>query len=72
MPRASVYDAAGGRAGLLRLAAAWHARVLADAGRTAEPVRRVLHDYFSWATTTAMARYHDSADDVPTGLTVPR
>jgi hemoglobin len=26
----TVYEAAGGRAGLLRLAAAWHARVLAD------------------------------------------
>ncbi|QGN58557.1 group II truncated hemoglobin [Nostocoides sp. HKS02] len=26
----SVYDAAGGDAGLLRLAAAWHARVMAD------------------------------------------
>ena len=26
----SVYEAAGGRAGLLRLAAAWHARVMAD------------------------------------------
>ncbi len=142
MQRASVYEAAGGHAGLLRLAAAWHARVLADevvshafrhgyhprhterlaaywaealggpadytdrhgdetsvvrmhsgngpheemdrraiacfdlaladAGITAEPVRRVLHDYFSWATTTTMARYHDSADDVPAGLTVPR
>ncbi len=26
----SVYEAAGGRAGLLRLAAAWHSRVMAD------------------------------------------
>ena len=31
----------------------------------------VLHDYFAWATTTTMARYHDSADDVPDGLTIP-
>jgi hemoglobin len=137
----SVYDAAGGDAGLRRLAAAWHVRVtadpvvghafrhgvhpehterlaaywaealggpatysatygdesfvvrlhsgngphpdmderaiacfdlaLADVGY-AEPVRQVLHDYFAWATTTSMARYHESADDVPAGLTIPR
>ena len=139
----SVYEAAGGEAGLLRLAEAWHRRVmadeivshafshgfhpqhverlaaywaealggpgaysaafgdetsvvrihsgngvheemdrraiscfdqaLADVGLAAdEPVRQVLHDYFAWATTTTMARYHDSADDVPDGLTIPR
>ena len=34
-------------------------------------LRQVLHDYFSWATTTTMARYHDSADDVPEGLRIP-
>ena len=139
----TVYEAAGGDAGLVRLAAAWHARVLADdvvghafshgfhpdhtrrlaaywaealGGPTTysdalgdettvvrmhsgkgphedmdrraiecfdgalgdagfapdEPVRRVLHDYFTWATTTTMSRYHDSADDVPDGLSVPR
>lgn len=33
-----------------------------------DPVRPVLHDYFAWATTTTMYRYHDSADDVPDGL----
>ncbi len=37
-----------------------------------EPLHPVLHDYFAWATTTTMAGYRDSADDVPTGLTVPR
>jgi hemoglobin len=138
----TVYDAAGGSEGLVRLAAAWHARVLADevvghafshgyhpqhterlaaywaealggpatyssaygdetsvvrlhsgnghheemdrraiacfdealadAGLTGEPLRRVLHDYFAWATVTTMARYHESADDVPEGLTIPR
>jgi hemoglobin len=31
----------------------------------------VLHDYFAWATTTAMARYEDSADDVLADLTMP-
>jgi hemoglobin len=36
-----------------------------------EPLRQVLHDYFAWATTTTMSRYHRSADDVPDGLGVP-
>lgn len=30
------------------------------------------HDYFAWATTTTMARYHRSADEVPAGLDIPR
>jgi hemoglobin len=139
----SVYEAAGGSDGLLRLAEAWHARVLADeevshafsngyrpdhnerlaaywaealggpatySGRygdetyvvrlhsgngpheemnrraiacfdqamadigldEAGPLRPVLHDYFAWATTTTMARYHESADEVPDGLSIPR
>ena len=137
----TVYDAVGGGAGLLRLAKAWHARVMADevvshafshgfhpehserlaaywaealggpttysdsygddtsvvrihsgngpheemdrraiacfdqaledVGLTDERLRQVLHGYFAWATTTVMARYHDSADDVPEGLTIP-
>jgi len=37
-----------------------------------ERLRRVLHDYFAWATTTTMARYHRSADDVPHGLRIPK
>ena len=45
---------------------------LTDCGITAEPLRGVLHDYFAWATTTTMARYSDSADDVPDGLAMPR
>jgi hemoglobin len=32
----------------------------------------VLHDYFAWATTTTMAHYHDSAADVPDGLSIPQ
>jgi hemoglobin len=136
----TVYEAAGGSVGLLRLAEAWHARVMADEivshafshgfhpehserlaaywgealggpagyserygdetfvvrihsgnGEHAEmdrraiecfdqamadvgisgPVRQVLHDYFAWATTTTMASYHESADDVPAGLAIP-
>ncbi len=47
-------------------------QALLDVGLTAEPLRQVLYDYFAWATTTTMARYHDSAADVPDGLTVPR
>jgi hemoglobin len=35
-------------------------------------LRQVLHDYFTWATTTTMSRYHHSADDVPNGLSIPR
>ena len=46
---------------------------LANTGLAAdERLRQVLHDYFAWATTTTMARYHRSADDVPDGLRIPR
>jgi hemoglobin len=37
----------------------------------ADPLRRVLHDYFAWATTTTMSRYHHSADGVPDHLEIP-
>jgi hemoglobin len=138
-----VYEAAGGFDGLLRLAEAWHQRVIADdvvghafshgfhpqhterlaaywsealggpamfseqygdetsvvrihsgngpheemdqraiacfdgamedVGLAADAeLQQTLHDYFAWATTTAMARYHESADDVPNGLLLPR
>ncbi len=138
----SVYAAAGGEAGVLRLAQAWHERVMVDevvshafshgfhpqhsqrlAAYWAEALggpttysdrygdettvvrihsgngphdemdrraiacfdqaladvgladdlrlRQTLHDYFAWATTTTMARYHGSADDVPDGLPLP-
>ena len=46
---------------------------LVDAGLAGDPLLRdALHDYFAWSTTTTIARYHASADDVPEGLTVPR
>jgi hemoglobin len=141
--RQSVYEAAGGSEGLLRLAEAWHARVMADEvvshafshgfhpqhsdrlaaywaealggpdaysgaygdqtsvvqihsgnGRHEEmdrraiecfdqamhdagldaagSLRQVLHDYFAWATRTDMARYPESADEVPAGMNIPR
>ncbi len=137
-----MYEAAGADAGLLRLAAAWHGRVMDDevvshafsygfhphhterlAAYWAEALggpttfsdtdgdessvvqmhsgngeheemdrrgiacfdqaltdvglvenrllRKVLHDYFAWATTTTRSRYHRSADDVPLGLSSP-
>lgn len=139
----TVYEAAGGADGLLALAGAWHARVMADevvshafshgyhpahterlaaywaeglggpptyseafgdetsvvrmhsgngaheemdrraitcfdqalidVGLTGDDrVRLVLHDYFEWATTTTMSRYHDSADVVPDDLRIPQ
>jgi hemoglobin len=139
----SVYEAAGGSEGLLRLAGAWHSRVMADeivshafshgfhpqhnerlaaywaealggpstysdtygdettverihsgngpheemdrraitcfdqamqdAGlEAAGPLRQVLHEYFAWATTTTMSHYHESADEVPEGMSIPR
>lgn len=47
-------------------------QALADAGLAGDDrLRGVLHDYFAWATRTTMARYHDSADDVPEGLALP-
>jgi hemoglobin len=47
-------------------------RALEDAGLASDAkLRTVLHDYFAWATTTTMSRYHDSADDVPEGLRIP-
>ena len=137
----TIYEAAGGRDGLVRLAGAWHTRVLQDevvghafshgyhpqhterlaaywaealGGPTTysgqygdetsvvrihsgngpheemdqraiacfdqalegvglardERLRRVMHDYFAWATT--MSRYQNSAEDVPSGLHIPQ
>lgn len=46
---------------------------LADIGLAdGDQLRQVLHDYFAWATTSSMARYHESAADVPDGLDMPR
>jgi hemoglobin len=47
-------------------------QALADVKLADKPVGRLLYDYFAWATTTTMARYHESADDVPDGLRIPR
>ncbi len=56
-----------------RRAIACFDQALADTGlATDDRLRQALHDYFAWATTTTMARYHRSADDVPDGLAIPR
>ena len=56
-----------------RRAIACFDQALTDAGLAADDrLRGVLHDYFAWATTTSVARYHESADDVPHGLRIPR
>jgi hemoglobin len=34
-------------------------------------LREALHDYFEWATTTSMSRYHQSAEEVPNNLDFP-
>jgi hemoglobin len=55
-----------------RRAIACFGQALEDASFTADPLRQVLYDYFAWTTTTTLARYHESAADVPDGLTIPR
>jgi hemoglobin len=55
-----------------RRAIACFDQALEDAGLAADGrLWQVLHDYFAWATTTTMARYHRSAADVPDGLAIP-
>ena len=47
-------------------------QALTDTGLAANNrLRQALHDYFAWATSIAMARYPDSADDAPAGLRIP-
>jgi hypothetical protein len=56
-----------------RRAIACFDQALADVGlANNDALRQVLHDYFAWATTITMSRYHHSADDVPNGLSIPR
>lgn len=47
-------------------------QALTDVGLADDPVRRVLYDYFAWATTGPMAKFHQSAGDVPEGLSIAR
>jgi hemoglobin len=56
-----------------RRAIACFDQALVDTGLAEDgALRQVLHDYFAWATTTTMARYKKSADEVPQGLSIPR
>jgi hemoglobin len=55
-----------------RRAIACFDQALADVEISDSTLRAVLHDYFAWATTTSMSRYHRSADEVPEGLSIPR
>ncbi|HEV7194528.1 MAG TPA: group II truncated hemoglobin [Pedococcus sp.] len=54
-----------------RRAIACFDQALTDVGLVDGPLRGVLHDYFAWATTTTMARYPRSEDDVPDDLPLP-
>ncbi len=48
-------------------------RALEDTGlASGARLRDALHDYFAWATSTSMARYPRSPEDVPPGLAIPR
>jgi hemoglobin len=56
-----------------RRAIACFDQALSDVGFTSDDrARQALLDYFSWATTIPMARYHASADEVPDGMSIPR
>lgn len=56
-----------------RRAIACFDQALVDVGLARDDrIRGVLHDYFAWATTTTMSRYHRSADEVPEHLPIPQ
>lgn len=68
-----IHSGNGEHSGMDRRAVACFDQALLDVGLAGDArLRQVLHDYFAWATTATMARYHRSADDVPDGLTIPR
>ncbi|MFC9694522.1 group II truncated hemoglobin [Kribbella sp. NPDC056951] len=54
-----------------RRAIACFDEALNDVGLT-DPLKSVLHDYFAWATSVSMARYHGSKEQVPEGMSIPR
>jgi hemoglobin len=55
-----------------RRAIACFDEALADASLTDPDLARSLHDYFTWATTTTMDAYPDSAADVPADPPIPK
>ena len=69
----TIYDGNGPHEDMDRLAIACFDRALEDIWLAREgQLWRVLHDYFAWTTTTTMARYYRSPEDVPDGLQIPR
>ena len=62
----------GAHADMDRRAIVCFAQALDDIAIPDPTLRRVLHDYFVWTTTTTMAAYPDRADAVPTDLHIPR
>jgi hemoglobin len=47
-------------------------QALADVGLVEDDrLGLTLHNYFEWATTTTISRYHRSVEDVPDGLRIP-
>lgn len=68
-----IHSGNGPHAEMDRRAVACFDQALEDVGlRRDERLGRVLHDYFAWATTTTMSRYHHEADEVPKGLPIPK
>ena len=56
-----------------RRAVACFDEALVDVGLDGhDRLRQVLHNYFEWATTTTMSRYHRSEEKVPEGLRIPK
>lgn len=55
-----------------RRAIACFDRAMGDVGLADPQIRRALHDYFAWATTTTMAAFPDDEDAVPEDLRIPR
>ena len=45
---------------------------LDDVGLSEPVIRRVLREYFAWATTNSMASYPETPEQVPDGLCIPR
>jgi hypothetical protein len=70
VPRAQLAGAAGESAA--RRGRTKHSPSADSLRGVRRPLWRVLHDYFAWATTTTMARYPDSAEQVPEGMSIPR
>jgi hemoglobin len=55
-----------------RRAIACFDRAMDVIGLTDPALRNALHDYFTWATTTAMAAYPGGSDHVPDDLIIPK